>query len=274
MYQSLQASPRTPIVAIAARAAFESPIAVDNGRGRGPLLLLCEHASNRIPAAYGALGLADPDIERHIAWDIGALGLARQLSALLDAPLAHATYSRLLLDLNRDVSAPDSIVEHSEDTAIPGNVALPSPERRLRQQALYEPFHREVDALISRRLAEGLHTAVLSIHSFTPRYNGVERPWHVGVISQDERTLADAMLAALRCEPGLVVGDNEPYGPQDGVFHSVGRHGQSRGLPCAMIEVRNDLLADEPAQRQWAERLQRALQPALSSPALLPGNRE
>jgi len=185
---------------------------------------------------------------------------------LLDAPLAYATYSRLLLDLNRDVSAPDSIVEHSEDTSIPGNVALPQAERRLRQSCLYQPFHQDVDALISGRLADGLHTAVVSIHSFTPRYNGVARPWHVGVISQDDRSLAEAMLASLRSETGLVVGDNEPYGPQDGVFHSVGRHGQARGLPCAMIEVRNDLLADATAQRQWAERLQRALLSALQPP--------
>jgi predicted N-formylglutamate amidohydrolase len=238
------------------------------------VLLLCEHASNHIPSDYRALGLSDVDMERHIAWDIGALALARQLSAMLDAPLAHATYSRLLLDLNRDVSAPDSIVEYSEDTAIPGNLGLPSPERRLRQLALYDPFHREVDALISGRLADGLHTAVVSVHSFTPRYNGVMRPWHVGVISQDDRSLADILLASLRSEAALVVGDNEPYGPQDGVYHSVGRHGQSRGLPCAMIEVRNDLLADEPAQRQWAERLQRALQSALLNPPLLPGSPE
>ena len=228
------------------------------------MLLLCEHASNRIPSAYRALGLSGIDTERHIAWDIGALGLARQLSALLDAPLAYATYSRLLLDLNRDISAPDSIIEHSEDTSIPGNVGLSLPERRLRQQALYEPFHREVDAFISGRLAHGLHMAVLSIHSFTACYHGVTRPWHAGVISQNDRALADAVLAALRTEADLVVGDNEPYGPQDGVFHSVGRHGQARGLPCAMIEVRNDLLADAAAQRRWAERLQHALQSPFS----------
>jgi len=230
------------------------------------VLLLCEHASNFIPGHYRSLGLNEFDSVRHIAWDVGALGLARQLSALLDAPLAHATYSRLLLDLNRDVSAIDSIVEHSEDTSIPGNIGLPEAERHLRQSGLYQPFHQEVDALINSRLADGRHTAVVSLHSFTPHYNGVMRPWHVGVISQDDRALADAMLASLRSEAGLVVGDNEPYGPQDGVFHSVGRHGQARGLPCAMIEVRNDLLADGAAQRRWAERLQRALLPALQPP--------
>ncbi len=230
------------------------------------MLLLCEHASNFIPGHYHSLGLTEFDSERHIAWDIGALGLARQLSALLDAPLAHATCSRLLLDLNRDVSAPDSIVEYSEDTTIPGNTGLSEAERHLRQMGLYQPFHQEVDALINSRLAAGLHTAVVSVHSFTPRYNGVTRPWHVGVISHEDRVLAEVMLASLRSEDDLVVGDNEPYGPQDGVFHSVGRHGQARGLPCAMIEVRNDLLADGAAQRQWAERLQRALLMALQPP--------
>ncbi len=256
-----------PNVAIAASTAFDSPIAVVNAQGKGPVLLLCEHASNFIPASYGGLGLPARDLERHIAWDIGALGLARQMSLLLDAPLAHATYSRLLLDLNRDVSAGDSIVEHSEDTTIPGNVALAGGERRLRQAALYDPFHKQVDALINSRLAGGWHTAVVSVHSFTPSYNGVARPWHVGVIAEDDRLLADAMLAGLRAEPGLVAGDNEPYGPHDGVYHSVGRHGQARGLPCAMIEVRNDLLADEAAQRRWAERLQRVLFAALGEPS-------
>lgn len=227
------------------------------------MLLLCEHASNYIPAEFDGLGLPASALQRHIAWDIGALGLARHLSALLDVPLAHATYSRLLLDLNRDVSAVDSIVEHSEDTAIPGNVGLANPERQLRQHGLYEPFHQDVDALINARLDDGLHTAVVSLHSFTPRYHDVTRPWHVGIIAQHDRLLADALLATLRTEPGLVVGDNQPYGPQDGVFHSVGRHGQARGLPCAMIEVRNDLLADDTAQRQWAERLQHALLQAL-----------
>ena len=227
------------------------------------MLLLCEHASNFIPGHFRALGLTTTELQRHIAWDIGALGLARQLSALLDAPLAHATYSRLLLDLNRDVSATDSIVEHSEDTAVPGNIGLTASERQLRQHALYEPFHHGIDELINRRLKDGLATSVVSLHSFTPVYNAIMRPWHVGVIAQDDRFLADAMLTSLRTEPGLVVGDNQPYGPQDGVFHSVGRHGQARGLPCAMVEVRNDLLADDASQRQWAERLQRALLHAL-----------
>ena len=227
---------------------------------------MCEHASNFVPAQYRGLGLGEFDLERHIAWDIGALGLARQLSALMDAPLAYATYSRLLLDLNRDVAAADSIIEYSEDTSVPGNRGLSDSDRSLRQRWIYQPFHREVDALISDRLAAARHTAVVSIHSFTPRYNGVERPWQVGVIAQDDRRLAEALLDALRSEPGIEVGDNQPYGPQDGVFHSVGRHGQARGLPCAMIEVRNDLLSDDMAQRQWAERLQRALQLAMKPP--------
>lgn len=234
-----------------------------NRNGRGPLVLLCEHASRHIPAAYQGLGLDPDDLARHIAWDIGALGVSTHLSAMLDSPLAHATYSRLLLDLNRVPEAHDSIVTESEGTAVPGNLDLPAEQRELRRLQIYEPFHAEVDRLIDQRLGAGLGTSVVSIHSFTPRYHGVARPWHVGVIARNDRRMADGLLDALRAEPELCVGDNEPYGPQDGVYHSLGRHGEQRGLPGAMIEIRQDLLQDESGQLRWAQTLRRCLETAL-----------
>lgn len=242
-------------------------MAVLNLHGRGPIVLICEHASHFIPDSFGALGLSPQDQLRHIAWDIGALALAGELSAMLDAPLVHATYSRLLLDLNRPIDAGDSIVETSEGTVIPGNVGLDASQRQLRQRRIYGPFHAQLDALVDQRIASGLPTCVVSIHSFTPRYHGVDRPWHVGVISRDDRLLADALLAALRSEPGLCVGDNLPYGPQDGVYHSLERHGEARGLRGAMIEVRNDLLDHADARRRWAQILRRALESALRQTA-------
>lgn len=241
----------------------ESPIAVLNRHGRGAAVLICEHASHFIPPAYAELGLSPADQVRHIGWDIGARGLARELAALLDAPLVLATYSRLMLDLNRPVDAGDSIVVHSEDTRIPGNAELSAAERELRKQRIYDPFHAELDALIDQRLQLSLATAVVSIHSFTPSYRGIERPWHVGVISQNDRRLADALLQSLAANPDLCIGDNLPYGPQDGVYHSLERHGEARGLRGAMIEVRNDLL-DEQGQKRWAHTLNEALSAALA----------
>jgi predicted N-formylglutamate amidohydrolase len=227
------------------------------------VLLVCEHASRFIPDAFRGLGLDEGHLGRHIAWDLGALELARELSALLDAPLVHATYSRLLLDLNRPTEAIDSIVLESEGTPIPGNAGLDATQREHRRLRIYEPFHAELDALVDQRLAGGLATVVVSIHSFTPRYHGVERPWHVGVISRRDRQLAEGLLAALSSDAGLCVGDNLPYGAQDGVYHSLERHGEARGLHGAMIEVRNDLLGDAPAVTRWARTLARALDSAL-----------
>ena len=181
------------------------------------------------------LGLGAADLQRHIAWDPGARITAQHLSQMLDAPLVCATLSRLLLDLNRPIEAADSITVHSEDTAIPGNIDLSDDERRHRHAWIYTPFHEAVAALLAQRRAAGLPTAVISIHSFTPRYHDIARPWHVGVLSQHDRRLADQLLAQFRADSALVVGDNQPYAPRDGVYHSMERHGEGNGLPCAML---------------------------------------
>ncbi len=188
-------------------AAASPPIAILNREGKGGVVVLCEHASNYIPAGYDRLGLAPADLERHIAWDIGALAVAEQMAAMLDAPLAYATHSRLLLDLNRDPDAPDSILTLSEDTAIPGNLDLAAYERRLRSDWLYAPFHAGVDALIDHRLASGQATVVVSIHSFTPVYLGAPRPWPVGVLGSRDRRLADPVLPVDDCAKASVAAD-------------------------------------------------------------------
>lgn len=244
--------------------AFDAPFLVSNRDGGANLVLVCEHASNRIPERYQRLGLAPADLLRHIAWDMGALEVAQACAERLDAPLVQATYSRLLLDLNRPLDAVDSIAVHSEDTAIPGNRELDADERRLRHQAIYHPFHDALERLIDVRLARGQATTLLSMHSFTPSYHGVARPWHVGVLAEHDRRLADDLLAAFRADPALCVGDNQPYAPKQGVYHSMDRHGQRRGLACAMIELRNDLIAHTTTQRAWADRLCAALTPALA----------
>ena len=232
-----------------------APLAWHRPEGSAGLLLLCEHASAHIPPAFHGLGLPEGELQRHIAWDIGALALAQALSDRLDAPLAHATYSRLLLDLNRPVDATDSIVERSEATDIPGNRGLSAAHRQWRQRRIYQPFHAAVDAKVAERRQAGVPTAVLSIHSFTPSYHGQARPWHAGVIARGQRRFGDLLLAGLRAEASLCIGDNEPYAPVAGVFHSIERHAERHGLHGAMIEVRQDLVGDAAGQAAWATRL-------------------
>lgn len=248
-----------------AQPRFESPVEVVNPRGRGRIVLVCEHASSLVPTYLQGLGLPRGQIERHIGWDIGALGLAMECSRLLDAPLVYARYSRLVLDVNRPVGAPDSIVEASEDTLIPGNCNLSDSEREFRQHSVYDPFHAALSELVERRRASDPDLAVANIHSFTPVYRGVSRPWQVGVLSDVDRRLADALLRELRRDAALCVGDNEPYSPRDRVYHTLDRHAQSKALPCVMIEVRNDGLGSRIEQSAWAERLCGALMPSLSA---------
>ena len=232
------------------------PVAcVENPEGRSPVLLICEHASNHLPARYGSLGLRPDELESHIAWDPGALGVARALSRLLDAPLVHATVSRLVLDLNREPSAPDSIWTLSERTIIPANQNLDSDERAYRVREVYEAFHGAVDRLIEPRAAAGRTRAVVSIHSFTPVYRDVSRPWQIGLIFDRDERLARGVEAGLGGDPSLIVGINQPYSPADRVFHTLERHAERRGLAPLMIEIRNDLIRTQDEQASWANRL-------------------
>jgi predicted N-formylglutamate amidohydrolase len=237
-------------------ATAEQPAAVvENPQGRSPILLICEHASNHLPSRYGTLGLGPAEVESHIAWDPGALGVAKGLSRLLDAPLIHATVSRLVLDLNREPSAPDSIWTLSERTTIPGNLDLDAAERAYRVREVYDAFHDTVDAFANARQAAGQLGAVVSVHSFTPVYRDVPRPWQIGLIYNHDDRYARHVEAGLRNDPALTVGMNEPYSPADRVFHTLERHAEKRGLPPLMIEIRNDLIRTEDGQASWAHRL-------------------
>jgi predicted N-formylglutamate amidohydrolase len=234
----------------------EGPVAaLENAEGRSPVILICEHASNHLPGRYGTLGLGPMERESHIAWDPGALGVARHLSRSLDAPLIHATVSRLVLDLNRDPSAPDSIAALSENTRIPGNADLPPSERARRVSEVYEAFHCTVDTYVEARKAAGAATAIISIHSFTPTYRGAPRPWQIGLIFDRDERLARSVEAGLKRDAGLNVGMNQPYSPADRVFHTLERHAERRGLAPLMIEIRNDLIRTEDGQASWASRL-------------------
>ncbi len=244
-----------------ARIDMDWPAAVEavNEDGRSDIVLLCEHASNHMPAEYERLGLDERHLERHIAWDIGAAGVARRLSARLDAPLFLSAYSRLLIDLNRPLGASGSIPVRSEDTDIPGNADIDAVEKARRAGRMFTPFHDRVAAFLDSRAAAGRPTRIVTIHSFTPVFLGKERPWHAGVLFQNAAGLAEDILEGLRVDPDLNVAPNQPYVVSRDSDYAVLIHGDDRGIPAVLIEIRQDLISDEAGIAEWAERLAAAL---------------
>ena len=221
-------------------------------------MLLCEHASRHIPAGYAGLGLSEGDLVRHIAWDIGAAEVTRQLSAALDAPAFLGTSSRLLIDLNRPLDSDSSIVVHSEDTAIPGNIGIDMAERERRASEIFRPYHEQVGTCLDRRQAAGRPTRLVSIHSFTPVYLGEVRTWHAGVLFDQAVAFGEAMVARLQA-PGLNVGANVPYQSGRTSDYGVPVHGDDRGIPAILIEIRQDLIGEAAGVADWARRLADAL---------------
>lgn len=243
----------------------EQASAVVNERGSSSILLVCEHAGRLIPKSLGSLGLPDRELERHIAYDIGAEPVARRLAEKLDAALVLQRYSRLVYDCNRPPQSASAIPEISELTEIPGNRSLTEYQRRARVEAIYLPFHACVGALIDRRLGGGQPVIFVTIHSFTPAFKGVARTMHAGLLYDADRRFTDAIAPLLRADGDLDVRLNEPYGPADGVCHTLNVHAGARGLPYAMIEIRNDLIQTESGQNEWADRLTRVLQQAAAN---------
>lgn len=230
----------------------DGPVILLNEAGPSRYVLICEHASNRIPRKLGNLGLEPADLSRHIAWDIGAERVARVLSRLLDAPLALQRYSRLAYDCNRPPESPDAMPAVSETTSIPGNANLSPQDRLARTAAIYRPFHAAVAELLDHRAAHRRDTIVVSIHSFTPVYKGKTRAVELGILFDRDPALARQLVKGF---PNVDVRLNEPYGPADGVLHTLNLHAAPRGLRHAMIEIRNDLISDERRQDEWAQRL-------------------
>lgn len=224
------------------------PVGIEQERGRGPFVIVCEHASSTLPRAMGDMGLSEETRLSHIAWDPGALAVARLLSARFDSPLVFQKFSRLVYDCNRPPESPASMPTMSEIYSVPANEAVDGAERLARTQALYRPFHAAVSTLIDERTCSGLATAVITVHSFTPVYFGKPRAVEIGILHDADARLADGMLTAATSDRRYDVRRNEPYGPADGVTHSLILHGISRGIPNVMIEVRNDLISDEAGQ--------------------------
>ncbi|MGO9991458.1 MAG: N-formylglutamate amidohydrolase [Steroidobacteraceae bacterium] len=244
-------------------AADEPSPVIEFGRqGKSNFVIVVDHASRRIPRALSGLGLPAAELQRHIAWDIGALGVARRMAAALDAPLVAQNYSRLVIDCNRDPSVATSIPTVGESIEIPGNKGLRAEEVAARRAEIFDPYHAHVRALLDERAAAGRPTILIAQHSMTDIFKGVRRAMHAAVLYNRDRRFAGLVLDELRSEPALLIGDNEPYFVSDDTDYTVPHHGEARGLPHVEIEIRQDLITDDAGQDEWARCLTRVLQQA------------
>jgi predicted N-formylglutamate amidohydrolase len=232
-----------------------APVVEEDPEGRSPFLLTSDHFGRAIPRTLGDLGLPERELTRHIAWDIGIAGVARALAKHLHAHLIAQAYSRLVIDCNRPLQSPGSIPRISEATVIPGNEGLTREAVEARRRDVFDPYHRRISETIERRLRDGIPTVLVSLHSFTPVYAGIERPWHVGTLYQSDTRLPPLLLKGLRAQGDLMVGDNEPYAVSNETDYTIPVHGEARGLMNTGIEIRQDLISDEAGEKQWAERL-------------------
>ncbi|MEH2531709.1 putative N-formylglutamate amidohydrolase [Bradyrhizobium sp. AZCC 1588] len=235
------------------------PVHEYNTASRSPFLLTCDHYGRLIPRVLGDLGLPESELTRHIAWDIGIAGVAEALSKHLDAHLIVQRYSRLVIDCNRPPHVASSIPRISEATTIPGNEGISREAAAIRRAQIFDPYHRRIDEIIDQRGNAAMPTVLVSLHSFTPVYAGIARPWHIGTLYHRDKHLPTRLLQALRAEGDLVVGDNEPYAVSDETDYTIPVHGEARGLMNTGIEIRQDLISDPAGEKAWAERLARIL---------------
>jgi predicted N-formylglutamate amidohydrolase len=233
------------------------PVTILNSAGGSPFVLVCEHASNFIPARYQRLGLPESELQRHIAWDIGAADLTRALVARLDAPAFLSGASRLLFDCNRPLISLTSIPEASE-APIPGNHRLEAAERSERARVWFMPFHAAISAHLDSRAALRRPTAVIGVHSFTPVLKGAHRPMHAGVLFAASTTFGRAIIVDLTREANVIVAENEPYRIDDEDW-TIPSHADGRDIPGVLVEIRQDQLGSPSLVDAWADRLTRAL---------------
>jgi predicted N-formylglutamate amidohydrolase len=240
-------------------APLVAPLITDSyeilpGRPDSGLLLICDHAVNALPDGYGTLGLTHDQLQRHIAYDIGAWEVTKRLAARLDAPAIATRFSRLLIDPNRGLDDPTLVMQLSDGVVIPGNRNLDPAERERRVRRYYEPYHLAIDGLIEQCVGSGVPPVLLSIHSFTPAWKGTPRPWHAAILWDRDYRFSVPLLEELRAENGIIVGENEPY---DGKLAGdcMWQHGTRRGLAHTILEVRQDLIATQAGQIEWAARI-------------------
>lgn len=242
---------------------MENNALIINPSGPGEFVLVCEHATNYMPSEFDGLGLPEVALQSHIAWDPGALPVAEALAGYLDCPLVVPQVSRLIIDCNRLPDVQSAMPELSEAYCIPGNKGLTEAERNDRSLRFYYPFHRALDAILERKLAASRSTTMLTVHSFNPVFNGVKRREEIGLIHDADARFAEAFRAILSDLTHLRVDLNAPYGPDDGVTHTLQRHGTVRGLPNIMVEIRNDLITTPKNQDHIATMLAKCVQRAM-----------
>jgi predicted N-formylglutamate amidohydrolase len=231
------------------------PVTVSNENGGSPFVIVADHAGNSLPRALGRLGIPEIELGRHIAWDIGIGAVSRLVADALDATLIAQNYSRLLIDCNRRPGSETSIPEISEFTAVPGNMGLGKEYKAARVREIFRPYHDRIKTELDRRRRAGRPVVLIAMHSFTPVFKGVARPWHAGVLYNRDPRFAHLLGALLKREEGLVVGDNEPYSVTDASDYTIPMHGERRGLRHVAIEVRQDLIGDDKGQRAWGRLL-------------------
>jgi predicted N-formylglutamate amidohydrolase len=236
-----------------------SPVMSPRPDGASDFVIVVDHAGRIIPKSLGDLGVPASELVRHIAWDIGVWAVALKLADHLDAALIGQAYSRLVIDCNRDPNVESAVVAISETTPIPGNAGVSTEAVDARRTAIFDPYHNRIRALLDARQASGRRTVLIALHSMTNVYKGVSRPMQCAVLYNRDARFARCALDALRAEAGLTVGDNEPYNVSDETDYTVPRHGEGRGLAHVEIEMRQDLIADDAGQTEWAARMARAL---------------
>ncbi|MEX3010496.1 N-formylglutamate amidohydrolase [Hoeflea sp. TYP-13] len=239
------------------------PVEVINRDGKSQVVLVCEHASNRVPENLNNLGLTEEQLNSHVGWDPGALDLAKALSVSLDSPLIAARLSRLVYDCNRPPEATSAMPDFTEVCRVPGNVSLSEVDRQARAREIYEPFHVELAHVIARKRLQGLAPVLVTIHSFTPVFRGEHRFVEVGYLHGQDNRLAKAMLLHASSDQVFDIRLNQPYGPEDGVLHTIDRHTAKNGAANVMVEIRNDLLANNDDRRAVHELLLESLGKAL-----------
>ena len=257
------AAPASASAALDSFPAFERlPGTLEAG-----LILLCDHASNALPPAYGSLGLPKSELQRHIGYDIGAAGVTRMLAHRLGCPAILSRFSRLLIDPNRGEDDPTLVMRLSDGAVVPGNRHADAAEIERRLALFHRPYHDAITAEIEAALAAGIVPVLLSIHSFTPVWRGVARPWHAAVLWDSDPRFTRELIDALEAPGDLIVGDNEPY---DGALRGdcLFRHATLRGLANTLLEIRQDLIAEVEGQRAWADRLAGLLPALLARPEL------
>lgn len=235
-----------------------------NPDSTSPLLFLCDHAGNRVPKSLGHLGVDLSVFGKHVAYDIGGEKLTRLLAQHFDASALLAHYSRLVIDLNRHPGDGSSIPEVSDTIQIPDNHALTPEAIKAREEALFWPYHNQIEQLLQKILARGQTPVLCAIHSFTPVFRAYQRPWHIGILWDRDQRLSTPLLEILRTEPHLCIGDNEPYHARNPVGYTMDIHGEHNGFPHALLEIRQDLISHDEGVAEWARRIHRHLKQVLA----------